>query len=65
IAEGTALGFHVEGENIVLRKQDKSCFVTGKVPDSNIELLGGRMFLSKEGALELLNSLEKSVKEHG
>ncbi|ETE91650.1 AbrB/MazE/SpoVT family DNA-binding domain-containing protein, partial [Bacillus thuringiensis] len=51
IAEGTALGFHVEGENIVLRKQDKSCFVTGKVPDSNIELLGGRMFLSKEGAL--------------
>ncbi|OUA20029.1 AbrB family transcriptional regulator, partial [Bacillus thuringiensis serovar aizawai] len=33
--------------------------------DSNIELLGGRMFLSKEGALELLNSLEKSVKEHG
>ncbi|MDD9298709.1 MULTISPECIES: AbrB/MazE/SpoVT family DNA-binding domain-containing protein, partial [Bacillus cereus group] len=31
IAEGTALGFHVEGENIVLRKQDKSCFVTGKV----------------------------------
>ncbi|HEF1895860.1 AbrB/MazE/SpoVT family DNA-binding domain-containing protein [Bacillus sp. S0628] len=65
IAEGTALGFHVEGENIVLRKQDKSCFVTGEVSDSNIELLGGRMFLSKEGALELLNSLEKSVKEHG
>jgi len=62
IAEGTALGFHVEGENIVLRKQDKSCFVTGEVSDSNIELLGGRMFLSKEGALELLNSLEKSVK---
>ncbi|MGF9860274.1 AbrB/MazE/SpoVT family DNA-binding domain-containing protein [Priestia endophytica] len=65
IAEGTALGFHVEGEDIVLRKQDKSCFVTGEVSDSNIELLGGRMFLSKEGALELLNSLEKSVKEHG
>ncbi|EOO30860.1 AbrB family transcriptional regulator [Bacillus cereus VD133] len=65
IAEGTALGFHVEGENIVLRKRDKSCFVTGEVSDSNIELLGGRMFLSKEGALELLNSLEKSVKEHG
>ena len=26
IAEGTALGFHVEGENIVLRKHEKSCF---------------------------------------
>ncbi|ANS45895.1 AbrB family transcriptional regulator [Bacillus thuringiensis] len=64
IAEGTALDFHVDEENVILRKQEKSCFVTGKVSDSNIELLGGRMFLSKEGALELLNSLEKSVKEH-
>ncbi|MGE1105915.1 AbrB/MazE/SpoVT family DNA-binding domain-containing protein [Bacillus wiedmannii] len=64
IAEGTALDFHVEGENIVLRKQEKSCFVTGAVSESNIELLGGRMFLSKTGANELLNALEKSVKVH-
>lgn len=65
IAEGTALGFHVEGENIVLRKQDKSCFVTGKVSESNMELLDGRMFLSKEGATELLDILEKSGMVHG
>ncbi|TKH21447.1 AbrB/MazE/SpoVT family DNA-binding domain-containing protein [Bacillus cereus] len=64
IAEGTAVDFHVYKENIILKKQEKSCFVTGEVSDSNIELLGGRMFLSKEGALELLNSLKKSVKEH-
>ncbi len=64
IAEGTALGFHVEGENIVLRKQEKSCFVTGEVSESNMELLDGRMFLSKEGATELLDILEKSVKVH-
>ncbi|PFJ10583.1 AbrB family transcriptional regulator [Bacillus cereus] len=65
ITEGTALGFHVEGENIVLRKQEKSCFVTGKVSDSNIELLAGRMFLSKEGASELLDLLEKNGIAHG
>ncbi|QWS00186.1 AbrB/MazE/SpoVT family DNA-binding domain-containing protein [Bacillus cereus] len=65
IAEGTALGFHVEGENIVLRKHDKSCFVTGQVSESNIELLDGRMFLSKEGATELLDILEKSELAHG
>ncbi|PES44463.1 MULTISPECIES: AbrB/MazE/SpoVT family DNA-binding domain-containing protein [Bacillus cereus group] len=65
IAEGTALGFHVEGENIVLRKHEKSCFVTGKVSESNIELLNGRMFLSKEGATELLDILEKSEMAHG
>ncbi|BAR82319.1 transcriptional regulator, abrb family [Bacillus thuringiensis serovar tolworthi] len=65
IAEGTPLGFHVEGENIVLRKQDKSCFVTGEVSESNMELLDGRMFLSKEGANELLGILEKSGIAHG
>ncbi|KAA0752856.1 AbrB/MazE/SpoVT family DNA-binding domain-containing protein [Bacillus sp. AY1-10] len=65
IAEGTSLEFHVEGENIVLRKQEKSCLVTGKVSESNMELLDGRMFLSKEGATELLDILEKSVKVHG
>lgn len=64
IAEGTALNFHVDGENIVLRKHEKSCFVTGEVSESNMELLDGRMFLSKAGANELLNTLEKSVKVH-
>ncbi|PED96025.1 AbrB/MazE/SpoVT family DNA-binding domain-containing protein [Bacillus toyonensis] len=64
IAEGTALDFHVDGENIVLRKHEKSCFVTGEVSESNMELLDGRMFLSKEGANELLHLLEKSVKAH-
>ncbi|MGX5528590.1 AbrB/MazE/SpoVT family DNA-binding domain-containing protein [Bacillus toyonensis] len=64
IAEGTALGFHVEGENIVLRKHEKSCLVTGKVFESNIELLDGRMFLSREGARELLDILQKSEKAH-
>ncbi|MEK7014669.1 AbrB/MazE/SpoVT family DNA-binding domain-containing protein [Bacillus sp. FSL R9-9410] len=64
IAEGTALDFHVDGENIVLRKHEKSCFVTGEVSESNMELLGGRMFLSKEGASELLNLLEKSEIAH-
>ncbi|OOR30267.1 AbrB/MazE/SpoVT family DNA-binding domain-containing protein [Bacillus cereus] len=64
IAEGTALDFHVDGENIVLRKHEKSCFVTGEVSESNIELLSGRMFLSKEGASELLGLLEKSGIAH-
>ncbi|MCB4844120.1 AbrB/MazE/SpoVT family DNA-binding domain-containing protein [Bacillus tropicus] len=65
IAEGTSLDFHVDGENIILRKQEKSCFVTGNVSESNMELLDGRMFLSKEGAIELLDILEKSGMAHG
>ncbi|MGG0727263.1 AbrB/MazE/SpoVT family DNA-binding domain-containing protein [Bacillus paramycoides] len=64
IAEGTALDFYVDGENIILRKQYKSCFVTGEVSESNKELLDGRMYLSKEGASELLDILQKSEKAH-
>lgn len=64
IAEGTALDFYVDGENIVLRKYEKSCFVTGEVSETNIELLGGRMFLSKEGAIELLDLIQKSGMTH-
>ncbi|HDX9612850.1 TPA: AbrB/MazE/SpoVT family DNA-binding domain-containing protein [Bacillus toyonensis] len=64
IAEGTALNFHVDGENIVLKKHEKSCFVTGEVSESNLELLGGRMYLSKDGASELLDLLEKSGMAH-
>ncbi|MFT4499047.1 AbrB/MazE/SpoVT family DNA-binding domain-containing protein [Bacillus cereus] len=64
IVEDTALDFHVDGENIVLRKYEKSCFVTGEVSETNIELLGGRMFLSKEGAIELLDLIQKSGMAH-
>ncbi|MDA1774362.1 AbrB/MazE/SpoVT family DNA-binding domain-containing protein [Bacillus cereus] len=60
IAEGTALDFQVDGENIVLRKQEKACFVTGEVSESNMELLDGRMFLSKDGASDLLDLLQNS-----
>ncbi|HDR8054662.1 TPA: AbrB/MazE/SpoVT family DNA-binding domain-containing protein [Bacillus cereus] len=64
IAEGTLLDFHVDGENIVLRKHEKSCFVTGEVSENNIELLGDRMFLSKEGVIELLDLIQKSGMAH-
>ena len=64
IVEDTALDFHVDGENIVLRKYEKSCFVTGEVSETNIELLGGRLFLSKEGAIELLDLIQKSGMTH-
>ncbi|MGA4496143.1 AbrB/MazE/SpoVT family DNA-binding domain-containing protein [Bacillus bombysepticus] len=64
IVEGTALDFQVEGENIVLRKYEKSRFVTGEVSETNIELLGGQMFLSKEGAIELLDLIQKSGMAH-
>ncbi|MGN4613881.1 AbrB/MazE/SpoVT family DNA-binding domain-containing protein [Bacillus cereus group sp. MYBK71-2] len=64
IAEGTALDFHVEGEKIVLRKLEKSCFVTGRLSEDNFELLDGRIFLSSDGAKLLIDAiLQYSDKE--
>ncbi|MCI0766163.1 AbrB/MazE/SpoVT family DNA-binding domain-containing protein [Bacillus sp. TL12] len=65
ISTGAALEFYVDGKNVVLRKQEKSCFVTGEVSEDNVELLDGRMFLSKKGASELLELITRSGKVNG
>ncbi|MDM5189379.1 hypothetical protein QUF99_19325 [Bacillus sp. DX4.1] len=41
--------------NNVLAK--KACLVTGKLSEDNVELLDGRIALSKEGAKELMDLL--------
>ncbi|MCU5330659.1 AbrB/MazE/SpoVT family DNA-binding domain-containing protein [Bacillus wiedmannii] len=65
ITEGTALDFHVDGENVVLRKQEKSCFVTGKLSEDNFELLDGRIFLSSDGANLLMDAILQSSDKEG
>ncbi|MDZ5608441.1 AbrB/MazE/SpoVT family DNA-binding domain-containing protein [Bacillus pseudomycoides] len=55
IGEGTSLEFHVDGENVVLKKKENACFVTGEVSDDNVELLDGRICLSRKGAHDLMN----------
>ncbi|WP_144561612.1 AbrB/MazE/SpoVT family DNA-binding domain-containing protein [Bacillus mycoides] len=54
IVEGMSLEFHVDGESIVLNKNEKACFVTGEVSDDNVELLDGRICLSRKGAHDLM-----------
>ncbi|PEE36081.1 AbrB/MazE/SpoVT family DNA-binding domain-containing protein [Bacillus pseudomycoides] len=65
IDTGSALEFHVDGENVVLRKQEKSCFVTGEVSEDNVELLNGRIFLSRQGANDLMNLIMLNGEEKG
>ncbi|MCI4250575.1 AbrB/MazE/SpoVT family DNA-binding domain-containing protein [Bacillus sp. CCB-MMP212] len=65
IAEGTVLDFHVDGENIVLRKHEKSCFVTGEVSEDNFELLDGRIFLSNDGAKLLIDTIIQYLDKEG
>lgn len=57
IAVGTPLEIHVNNQDIVLRKHEKACFVTGEISEDNVELLDGRMFISRKGADELINAI--------
>ncbi|MEH6431902.1 AbrB/MazE/SpoVT family DNA-binding domain-containing protein [Bacillus sp. H7(2023)] len=61
IGPGTEMKLFLDGEDIVMRKHEKACLVTGKTVEEPIELFGGNLTLSKEGAQELLKTLERWV----
>lgn len=57
VVEGTSMEFHVDNQDIVLRKHEKACLVTGELSEDNVELLGGRIALSEKGAEILMKLL--------
>ncbi|MDO8159661.1 AbrB/MazE/SpoVT family DNA-binding domain-containing protein [Bacillus toyonensis] len=65
LSEGTPLEIHVDGGNVVLKKQENICVVTGEVSETNIELFGGQIVVSKAGAKVLLDSLTQEVQRRG
>ncbi|HFK1476680.1 AbrB/MazE/SpoVT family DNA-binding domain-containing protein [Bacillus tropicus] len=62
---GSPIEFHVNGESIVLKKHENVCAVTGKVSDNNLELFGGQVVVSKDGAKVLLDSLTREAQRRG
>lgn len=62
---GTPFEVHMDGENIVIKKHENVCVVTGKVSDNNLELFGGQVVVSNEGAKVLLDSLAFEAKKRG
>ncbi|MBJ8031555.1 AbrB/MazE/SpoVT family DNA-binding domain-containing protein [Bacillus cereus group sp. N21] len=65
IVEGSPIEFHVDNQDIVLRKHEKACLVTGKLSDNNVELLNGRIALSREGAEVVMDLILQKGKEKG
>ncbi|MGI2748319.1 AbrB/MazE/SpoVT family DNA-binding domain-containing protein [Bacillus cytotoxicus] len=63
--EGTSIEIHVDGENIVLTKHEKVCVVTGEASDTNIELFGGQVVLSRKGAKLLIDSILREGEKRG
>jgi AbrB family transcriptional regulator, transcriptional pleiotropic regulator of transition state genes len=62
IAEKDALEIYVDDEKIILKKYKPSmtCHITGEVSDSNVQLAGGKLVLSREGAEQLLQEIQNA-----
>jgi AbrB family transcriptional regulator, transcriptional pleiotropic regulator of transition state genes len=60
IAEKDALEIYVDDEKIILKKYKPSmtCHITGEVSDNNVQLAGGKLVLSREGAEQLLQEIQ-------
>ncbi|MDZ5609652.1 AbrB/MazE/SpoVT family DNA-binding domain-containing protein [Bacillus pseudomycoides] len=65
IVEGTPMEFHVNNQDIVLRKHEKACLVTGEVSEDNVELLDGRIALSREGAKVVMDLILQEGEKKG
>ena len=61
ISERDALEIFIEEERIILQKYEPSnqCIVTGKICNSNMSLLNGKVYLSKDGLELLLKEIEE------
>ncbi|MED1403832.1 AbrB/MazE/SpoVT family DNA-binding domain-containing protein [Bacillus mycoides] len=65
LSEGTPIEIHVDGGNVVLKKQENICVVTGEISETNLELFDGQVVVSKDGAKVLLDSLNFEAKKRG
>ncbi|WJE54299.1 AbrB/MazE/SpoVT family DNA-binding domain-containing protein [Bacillus cereus] len=65
VVEGTSMEFHIDNQDIVLRKHEKACLVTGELSEDNVDLLNGQIALSKKGAEILMNLILNEGKTRG
>lgn len=63
IAEKDALEIYVDDDRIILKKYkpNMTCHVTGEVSDDNLKLAEGRIILSREGAEQMLQEIQKHL----
>jgi AbrB family transcriptional regulator, transcriptional pleiotropic regulator of transition state genes len=63
IAEKDSLEIYVDDDQIILKKfkPQMTCQVTGEVSDDNIQLAGGKLILSREGAEQILKEIQNSL----
>ncbi|MGD6969062.1 AbrB/MazE/SpoVT family DNA-binding domain-containing protein [Rossellomorea vietnamensis] len=65
IAEKDSLEIYVDEEKIILTKYkpSKTCHITGEVSEKNVEIAGGKLILSREGAEKIIREIQESFQE--
>ena len=63
IAEKDSLEIYVDDDQIILKKfkPQMTCQITGEVSEDNIQLAGGKLILSREGAEQLLKEIQDNL----
>ncbi|HEY4566206.1 AbrB/MazE/SpoVT family DNA-binding domain-containing protein [Planococcaceae bacterium Storch 2/2-2] len=63
IGQKDALEIYVDNDKIILKKYmpNMTCSVTGDVSDDNMTFIGGDLVLSREGAKQLIQEIEKKL----
>jgi transcriptional pleiotropic regulator of transition state genes len=63
IAEKDSLEIYVDDDQIILKKfkPQMTCHITGEVSDDNIQLAGGKLILSREGAERILKEIQDNL----
>ena len=63
IAEKDSLEIYVDDDQIILKKfkPQMTCQITGEVSEDNIQLAGGKLILSREGAEQLLKEIRDNL----
>ncbi len=63
--ENDQMEIFTEDDRIVIRKyrNKNACIVTGEIKEDNISMYDGKLVISKEGALKLIEKLEGELND--
>ncbi|OQR53254.1 AbrB family transcriptional regulator [Bacillus sp. CDB3] len=59
----SSIEMFVRDGNVHIRKQEKTCFVTGNISENHMEFYDGRLILSHEGAKDLMKTLQNWIQK--
>jgi AbrB family transcriptional regulator, transcriptional pleiotropic regulator of transition state genes len=63
IEQKDALEIYVDDDKIILKKYmpNMTCSITGEVSDNNLQLIDGKLILSRDGARQLIKEIEEKI----